>query len=94
MTGNVGSPQEPLAALSPGMRSGMYHIISPHWPADTFDRFYALGAHSYPNECAYEMDGWPARLWGDATYAALLAHKQAIDPAGVFHCRHCVGDAE
>ena len=37
--------------------------------------------------------GWQRRQWG-TQYDGLLKVKREWDPAGVFWCRHCVGDAE
>ena len=92
LTGHPGSPQEPYTALSAGMRTGLYNYLSVGWPLAAFDGFHALGPHSYFGESAYEMPDWPARLWGRDTFDALSAVKQRVDPAGLFWCRHCVGD--
>ena len=93
LTGQVGSPQEPYAAVSPGMRSAAFHFLCPYFAPDVFERtYYSLGAHSYMSESAYDMPNWPDRLWGAANYDRLLAIKRAVDPVGRFWCRHCVGD--
>ena len=67
--------------------------ISAEWPAEVVDEgYYALGNYSYFGESAYEMDDWPARLWGDEVFERLSAIKARVDPDGVFWCRHCIGD--
>ena len=44
----------------------------------------------YTNEADYFDPEWSESFWG-SHYARLLAIKNAVDPAGLFTCHHCVG---
>jgi FAD/FMN-containing dehydrogenase len=44
----------------------------------------------YTNEADHLDPGWQASFWGSG-YARLRAVKDAVDPAGLFVCHHCVG---
>ena len=48
-------------------------------------------AGSYWNEADYYEPEWQAGFWGAENYAKLYKIKQAVDPAGMFTCHHCVG---
>ena len=93
ITGNVGSPQEPFTAVSPGMRTALFHFLTVGQPRTVFnDEYYALGPHSYFAESAYDMPDWQARYWGSSNYARLAGIKGSVDPRSLFGCHHCVGD--
>jgi len=48
---------------------------------------------SYVNEGDYFEPDWQRAFWGE-NYQPLLAVKRAVDPKGLFVCRHCVGSED
>jgi ribonuclease T2 len=92
LTGNLGSLQPNGTAVSPGMRTALYHYLSWGYNAsEVNENMYTLGANSYFGESAYQMEDWGNRYW-DLNYERLQAIKKAWDPNGLFWCHHCVGD--
>lgn len=53
----------------------------------------AFPTGSYANEGDYFEPDWQNAFWG-GNYPSLRAIKTAMDPQGVFVCRHCVGSEE
>eukprot|EP00756_Hemistasia_phaeocysticola_P015175 Hpha_TRINITY_DN15390_c1_g3::TRINITY_DN15390_c1_g3_i1::g.92075::m.92075 len=93
MTGNVGSPQPGQVAISPALRSAVYHVVLGALSRDNvtmaFDTFGS--SNQYFSESNYNLTDFDhtSVYWGSNT-ARLQEIKTKYDSENVFTCHNCI----